>query len=168
MYKECFHITRDRIALLMLIVFPVFVLFLFGFAINLDISHIRLGLFDRDQTQASRRLNDKFIQSGYFDLVQRLYSIDQINSSVDKRAVKVVLHLPLDFSRDVYRGRETPVQIIIDAADNNTATIIMGYASAIMATFSREMLEELIAGQAMNFPARLPGVDLRPAIWYNP
>jgi ABC-2 type transport system permease protein len=168
MYKEWFHMARDRIALLMLIVFPVFVLFLFGFAINLDISHIKLGFLDRDQTQVSRSLNDKFIQSGYFDLVQRLYSIDQINPSVDKRIVKVALHIPLDFSRDIYRGRKTPVQIIIDAADNNTATIIMGYSSAIMATFSRNMLEELIASQAMNFPAQLPGVDLRPAIWYNP
>ena len=168
MYKEWFHIARDRIALLMLIFFPVFVLFLFGFAINLDISHIRLAVFDRDQSQVSRRLNDKFIQSGYFDLVQRLYSIEQISPSVDKRIVKVVLHIPLDFSRDIYRGRKTPVQIIIDAADNNTANIIMGYSSAIMATFSREMLEELIVNQAMNFPAQLPGVDLRPAIWYNP
>src|SRR4030042_4865545 len=143
MYKECLHIFRDRIALLMLIFFPVLVLFLFGFAINLDISHIRLAVFDRDQSQASRTLTDKFVHSGYFDLAHRLYSIEQINPYVDKREVKLALHIPLDFSKDIHRGRETPVQIIIDASDNNTANIIMGYSSAIMATFSRKMLEEL-------------------------
>ncbi len=168
MYKELFHIGRDRIALLMLIIFPVFVLFLFGFAINLDISHVRLAVFDRDQSQLSRRLSDKFIQSGYFDLVERLYAMEQITSSVDRRRAKVALHIPLDFARDIRRDRTTPVQIIIDAADNNTANIIMGYSSVIMAIFSREMLEKLIASRAMHFPTRLPGVDLRPAIWYNP
>ena len=168
MYKECLHIMRDRIALLMLIIFPVFVLFLFGFAINLDISHIRLAVFDRDQSRLSRALADTFIQSGYFDLTRRLHSIKQINPSVDMREVKVVLHVPPDFSKDIYRGRTTPVQIIIDAADNNTANIIMGYSSAIMATFSREMLQELLLSQAGGFPAQLPQVDLRPAVWYNP
>ncbi len=168
MYKECLHILRDRIALLMLIIFPVFVLFLFGFAINLDISHVRLAVFDRDGSRVSRALADKFIQSGYFHRAQRLYSIKQINPSVDMRKVKAVLHLPLHFSKDIYRGRTTPVQIIIDAADNNTANIILGYSSAILATFSREMLQELLLSQATGFPAQLPSVDLRPAIWYNP
>ena len=168
MYKEWHHIVRDKIALFMLIFFPVFVLFLFGFAINLDISHIRLAVFDRDQSQLSRGLTEKFIQSGYFDLVERFHSIEQINSSVDRRNAKVALHIPVDFSRDIHRDRPTPVQIIIDAADNNTANIILGYSSAIMATFSREMLEGLIVGRAMTFPAPLPGIDLRPAIWYNP
>lgn len=168
MYKEWFHIARDRIALLMLLFFPVFVLFLFGFAINLDISHIRLAVFDRDQSQLSRRLSDKFIQSGYFDLVERLYAMEQITSSVDRRRAKVALHIPLDFARDIRRDRTTPVQIIIDAADNNTANIILGYSSAVMATFSREMLEELMVSRSVTFPATLPGIDLRPAIWYNP
>lgn len=168
MYKECLHILRDRIALLMLIFFPVFILFLFGFAINLDISNISLAVFDRDQSRLSRVLTDKFVQSGYFVLARRLSAIEQINPALDTRMVKVVLHLPLDFSQDIYRGRNTPVQLLIDAADNNTANIIMGYSSTIMAAFSREMLRELLAGQAGGFPAQLPTVDLRPAIWYNP
>jgi ABC-2 type transport system permease protein len=60
------------------------------------------------------------------------------------------------------------VQLIIDAADNNTANILMGYANAIIPQFSREMLNELLVSQAMSFPAQLPSVDLRPTIWYNP
>jgi len=167
-YKEYLHIFRDKIALLMLIFFPVFILFLFGFAINLDISHISLAVYDQDRSEDSRILTDKFIQSGYFDLTHRLYSMQQINSDVDKRKVKVVLQFPLDFSKDIRRGKETPVQLIIDASDNNTANIIMGYSNAIIATFSREMLGELILHQGMAFPAQLPSVDLRPNIWYNP
>ena len=167
-YKEYLHIFRDKIALIMLIFFPMFVLFLFGYAINLDITHIPLAVYDQDRSEDARTLTDKFIQSGYFDLAQRLYSETQINPCVDRREVKVVLNIPLDFSKDIHNGKETPVQLIIDGSDNNTATIIMGYANSLITTFSREMLGELLLSRGMTFPAQLPTVDLRPNIWYNP
>ncbi len=167
-YKEYLHISRDRIALIMLIFFPVFVLFLLGYAINLDITHIPLAVYDQDCSQDSRALVDTFVQSGYFDLTYRLFTDRQINSLVDKRAVQAVLCIPTDFSRNVHKGKETPVQLIIDGADNNTATIVMGYAQTIIASFSRKVLAELLIHQGMTFTAPLPSVDLRPYVLYNP
>jgi ABC-2 type transport system permease protein len=152
----------------MLIFFPVFALFLFGFAINLDIRHIPLAVYDQDCSVDSRELTENFIQSGYFDLKERLYSPEQINPMVDKRKVKVVLGIPPDFSKDIHKGKDTPVQLIVDGSDNNTATIVMGYSSTIIQKFSRQVLGELLLNKGMAFPARLPSVELRPNIWYNP
>jgi ABC-2 type transport system permease protein len=167
-YKEYLHISRDIVALMMLIFFPVFALFLFGFAINLDIRHIPLAVYDQDCSVDSRELTENFIQSGYFDLKERLYSPEQINPMVDKRKVKVVLGIPPDFSKDIHKGKDTPVQLIVDGSDNNTATIVMGYSSTIIQKFSRQVLGELLLNKGMAFPARLPSVELRPNIWYNP
>jgi len=167
-YKEYLHISRDRIALITLIIFPVFLLFLFGFAINLDIKHIPLAVFDQDRSEDARELGESFIQSGYFDLKERLFSEKQINPTVDKREVKAVLRIPPDFSKDLHKGKSTPVQLIIDGSDNNTATIIMGYSKTIIQKFSRKILGELLLNKGMAFPAQLPSVDLRPNIWYNP
>ena len=167
-YKEYLHISRDKIALIMLIVFPVFVLFLFGFAINLDIKHIPLAVYDQDLSEDSRELTESFIQSGYFDLKYRFFSEKQINPNVDKREVKVVLRIPPDFSKDIHKGKNTPVQLIIDGADNNTANIIMGYSNTIIQKFSRKILGELLLNKGMAFTAQPPSVDLRPNIWYNP
>jgi len=167
-YKEYLHISRDSIALVMLIFFPVFALFLFGVAINLDIKNISLAVYDLDNSPDSRALTEKFIQSGYFDLKDYLYAEKNINHTIDAGAVKGLLRFPQDFSQDLNSGRGTAVQLIIDAADNNTANIMMGYANAIIPQFSREMLDELLVSQAMSFPAQLPSVDLRPNIWYNP
>jgi ABC-2 type transport system permease protein len=166
-YKEYLHISRDIVALMMLIFFPVFALFLFGFAINLDIRHIPLAVYDQDCSVDSRELTENFIQSGYFDLKERLYSPEQINPMVDKRKVKVVLGIPPDFSKDIHKGKDTPVQLIVDGSDNNTATIVMGYSSTIIQKFSRQVLGELLLNKGMAFPARLPSVELRPNIWYN-
>jgi len=167
-YKEYLHIARDKIALIMLIVFPVFMLFLFGFAINLDIKHIPLAVYDQDRSENARELTESFIQSGYFDLKERLFSEKQINPKVDKRKVKVILRIPPDFSKDIHKGKNTPVQLIIDGSDNNTANITMGYSKAIIQKFSRKILEELLLNKGMTFPVQLPSVDLRPNIWYNP
>ena len=167
-YKEYIHISRDIIALGMLIFFPVFALFLFGVAINLDIKHIPLAVYDQDRSPDSRALTEKFSQSGYFDLKARLTSEKEINGFVDARKVKVVLRFPSDFSRDIHSGKDTSVQLIIDGADNNTATIIMGYANSIIPKFSRDMLGALLRNEGLSLPAQLPSVDLRPSIWYNP
>ena len=167
-YKEYIHISRDIIALGMLIFFPVFALFLFGVAINLDIKHIPLAVYDQDRSPDSRALTEKFSQSGYFDLKARLTSEKEINGFVDARKVKIVLRFPSDFSRDIHSGKDTSVQLIIDGADNNTATIIMGYANSIIPKFSRDMLGALLRNEGMSLPSQLPSVDLRPSIWYNP
>jgi len=167
-YKEYIHISRDIIALGMLIFFPVFALFLFGVAINLDIKHIPLAVYDQDRSPDSRALTEKFSQSGYFDLKARLTSEKEINGFVDARKVKVVLRFPSDFRRTIHSGKDTSVQLIIDGADNNTANIIMGYANSIIPKFSRDMLGALLRNEGLSLPAQLPSVDLRPSIWYNP
>jgi ABC-2 type transport system permease protein len=167
-YKEYLHISRDIIALGMLIFFPVFALFLFGVAINLDITHIPLAVYDENRSSDSRTLTEKFSQSGYFDLKARLTSEKEINGFVDARKVKVVLRFPSDFSRTIHSGKDTSVQLIIDGADNNTANIIMGYANSIIPKFSGDMLGELLRNEGMSLPAQLPSVELRPSIWYNP
>lgn len=167
-HKEYLHISRDIIALGMLIFFPVFALFLFGVAINLDIKQIPLAQYDQDRSPDSRALTEKFSQSGYFDLKARLTSEKEINGFVDARKVKVVLRFPSYFSRDITSGKNTSVQLIIDGADNNTANIIMGYSNAIIPKFSRDMLGALLLNEGMSLPDQLPSVELRPSIWYNP
>ena len=167
-YKEYLHISRDFVALMMLAFFPVFALFLFGFAINLDIKHIPLAVYDQDRSADSRNLTENFIQSGYFDLIERLYSPKQIDYNVDSRKVKVVLGIPPNFSKDIHKEKSTPVQVILDGSDNNTATIVLGYSSTIIQKFSRYILGDLLLTKGMALPAQLPSVDLRPNVWYNP
>ncbi|MBW1855507.1 MAG: ABC transporter permease, partial [Deltaproteobacteria bacterium] len=82
--------------------------------------------------------------------------------------VKAVLRIPPDFSKDIHKGKNTPVQLILDGSDNNTANITMGYSKTIIQNFSRQILGKLLLNKGMTLPARLPSVDLRPNIWYNP
>lgn len=166
--KEITQIVRDPIALLLMFILPAFLLFIFGFAINLDIRTIPLAVLDHDKTENSRVLVDRFITSGYFKLKQRLSSEDQINWLLDRGEVKAIIKIPANFQREVFKGKTTPVQIIIDGTDNNTATVVMGYARMIMQQHSTAVLFELLRTSRGAILAGIPTLDVRPNIWYNP
>jgi ABC-2 type transport system permease protein len=112
--KELIQIKRDPIALMLLFMLPAFLLFIFGFAINLDIRKIPLAVLDYDRTENSRTLVDRFVTSGYFVLVKRISSEEEINRLLDRGEVKVVLKIRNNFQRDVLKGKSTPVQVLID------------------------------------------------------
>jgi len=166
--KELIQIKRDPIALMLLFMLPAFLLFIFGFAINLDIRKIPLAVLDYDRTENSRTLVDRFVTSGYFVLVKRLSSEEEINRLLDRGEVKVVLKIRNNFQRDVLKGKSTPVQVLIDGTDNNTATVVMGYARTIIQEHSRDALFELLRSSGGTSFAALPSLDVRPDIWYNP
>ena len=60
-FKELRQISRDPATLGTLLLVPLFLLVMFGFAISLDITHIPLAVLDRDQTETSRAYIDSFL-----------------------------------------------------------------------------------------------------------
>jgi ABC-2 type transport system permease protein len=66
--KEFIHVLRDPRALGISLVLPVFLLFLFGYALTLDVDDVPLVVWDRSGTPASRELVSRFEGSRYFTL----------------------------------------------------------------------------------------------------
>ncbi|HQZ37758.1 MAG TPA: ABC transporter permease [Vicinamibacterales bacterium] len=161
--KELHQILRDRRTLAILLVFPAFILLIYGYALNFDIRDITLAVQDRDRSTESRRLVSAFVNSGYFSLVGYVEGNAEIEPLIDRNDVRALLVLPADFGRDVLRRRPTTVQVIIDGDNANTASTVMAYAQAIVAGFSADVLIRASAAGA-----RAPLLNLEPRIWYNP
>ena len=49
-WKEFKQISRDRRMLGITIVLPVFMVVLYGYGINLDVKHVRIGIVDHDRS----------------------------------------------------------------------------------------------------------------------
>jgi len=64
--KESFHVLRDPFTLALALGMPIFMVVVYGLAIDFNVKNIRLAVSDEDQTQASRRLIDTFGSSNYF------------------------------------------------------------------------------------------------------
>ena len=72
--------------------------------------------------------------------------------------------------RRSFRKRFTPdghaeIQALLDASDSNTATVGMGYAQAIVQSYSSEV--QLDWQQRQGFAASAPAVTFQPRTWFN-
>ena len=76
--KELRQIARDRRSLAVLLVVPAVMLIMFGYALNYDVKHVPLAIFDQDNTTTSRELTNGFLHTEYFDKIASLTSERQI------------------------------------------------------------------------------------------
>ncbi|SHL36264.1 ABC-2 type transport system permease protein [Desulfatibacillum alkenivorans DSM 16219] len=164
--KEFLHIFRDPRSLAMAIAIPMLLLVLFGYALTLDVDDVPIAVWDRDATPASRDFISRFSASPYFTIVRHVDGYEKARHCIDSGEALAFLVIPEDFSETASTGQEIPVQFIVDGSDSNTATIAMGYADTVAATWSRRVMMELeqrLAGKSSSLP-----VDMRPRVWFNP
>ncbi|MCA9737019.1 MAG: ABC transporter permease [Gemmatimonadota bacterium] len=154
--KEWIQIRRDTRSLALAFGLPLFLLIFFGYAIQLDVEDIQLGVLDRSRSQESRQLLESFEASDLFDVAARMASDREIEDALTRGDVRAVLQIPPDFARDLGRG-EASVQLLLDGSDANTATLALTYAEALATEFVRAR-------------SGVGAVGIEPAVrvWYNP
>ena len=151
--KEAHEIARDPVTIMVAIVMPLVMLFLFGYAISLDVKDVPLGVWDEDHSPQSRQLVDAFAESGYFTLACAFDSGRELTRGMMRGEAKLALVIPPRFGERLARHAPDEVQVIVDGTFSNTAQIVAAYADAIVSqTFAR---------------AR-PVVSPQIRVWYNP
>jgi len=163
--KEIRQLKRDTRMLYVLFVFPFVLLIIFGYAINFDVHHIKLVVYDNDKSENTREFIDRLTSSNYFDLVRYIDSENQIREVLDDGKAQVVLVFPQDFSQNLFSGKEAKIQILVEGIDANTASVISNYMNAATATYNSKISQETLAirGRQQYVP-----INLEPRFWFNP
>ena len=156
--KEFRHIFRDPRSLMIAIMMPILMIFIYGNAIKFDIKNIKLGINDQDRSKNSRELIAKFEKSGYFIITAYPKDRNEIETLFQHREIKAAITIPYDFSKSVQKNFNTKVQVLIDGSDSNTATVIMNYISIIMASISEELNIQFVKSP----------ISVESRVWYNP
>ena len=99
--KEIRQLKRDSRLLFVIFFFPVFLLIIFGYAVNFDVKHIQIAVFDQDKSELSRDFIRSLTNSEYFDLQYYLESEIRINTFLDEKKVQCVVIIPNDFSKNL-------------------------------------------------------------------
>ena len=164
--KEFIQVFRDPRMRMVIFGVPVLQCLVFGYAVTMDVRHVRLVVLDRDGTPASRALIARYTGSDYFDALA--YTDDEARAGrlIDAADASAILQIDAGFSADLAAGRTAAVQLIVDGSDSNTARLVLNYSSAIATTHSNAVLVERALRQAGRL---LPvgAVDLRPRVWFN-
>jgi ABC-2 type transport system permease protein len=156
--KEFLHILRDPRSLVVVFIWPLMMVFLYGFAIRFDIREIKLGLLDEDRSAASRDFVRDLTGSGYFKITRTFSDRKSIERGMQDRLFTAVLVLPERFGRRLETDSRIPVQLLVDGSNSNTALVAINYLRTFCSTRSLELSAETV---------RMP-VSVEPRIWYNP
>ncbi len=164
--KEFRSVFRDPRMRMVIFGLPVIQTLLFGYAVTLDVRHVRLVVIDRDQTPASRALVARFTGSGYFDVVLWTNREAAAHWEIDAARASAILQINAGFEAQLGAGRPTPVQLIVDGSDSNTARLVLNYSSVIAGDFNAAILLEH-AQRRTGRTLVVGGVELRPRAWFN-
>jgi len=140
--KEFYHIFRDYRSMIILFGMPVVMVLLFGFAITNDINNAKIGILDHSKDDVTREISQKLLSSGYFKLVSNLESNTQIEKLFEQGTVKAVVIFEPDFARQMATQSGASVQVILDASEPNTASMLSSYVGAIINTYSMQKMQE--------------------------
>lgn len=162
--KETIQMRRDPVTLFIMFLLPVVQLLLFGFAIHTDVKHQATAVFDQSLTEESRELLSSFSASEYFDIRYAAKSFEEVDRLVDSGRAKAGIIIPPDLSENLKHGRETPIQIIVDASDSMSSSTAIAAAETIG---QRKSQEALLAAHPDLAAGALRLYDIRLRAWYN-
>ncbi len=163
--KEFRQVRRDWVSLMLLILIPAFLMLMVGKALNFDVKNVQLAVFDQDKSSQSRDFISAFTNSGYFTIAADVAGYPEIETNIESGRALAALVIPADFAKQLDRGEDTPVQILIDGSNSNTATTALGYMNTIIQTYSANLRAEFMTRRGQKFD---PPIELRPKVWYNP
>jgi ABC-2 type transport system permease protein len=163
--KEFRQVFRQREMVMIIFLMPVIQLLILGYAINLDVKHVRLAIFDQDQSVLSRSIVSKFFASSYFQSVKS--AREEGATLLEKGQADVVLKIPPHFTRDIRSGKSTELELIADAQNSNIAGIGVGYTQGVLGRFLADESERRLDRQPA-LRKSVHQVGLRAQAYYNP
>lgn len=156
--KEFLAIWKDPKSRGLIIVPPLLQLFIFANAITLEIKNIDMAVLDYNNSVESRELISRFEHSRWFRHIIHVNTPQDIKHLVETQRVQIAMEINNDFSSNIYAGKPTSVQIIVDGRQTNSASIANSYASQIISAYSNEV------SPSPNHSA----VNLVVRNWFNP
>jgi ABC-2 type transport system permease protein len=163
--KEIIQIRRDPRSLAIVLIMPVVLMLLFGYGVNLDLKHLPIYVYDQEGSQQSQALLKRFQASEYFHVVKSADNYAEVVRAIDSGKAAMAIVIPYDFSGQLNQSGPVGVQAIIDATDDNTANVLIGYTQAIISGYSADVQLDWLerhGGQQLETPI---SVDTR--TWYN-
>src|SRR3972149_5548094 len=94
--KEFRQLKRDKRLMFVIFFFPVMLLVMFGYAVNFDVKHVKIAIYDQEKSSLSRDFINSLLHSEYFDLVNMISSKKEINKYLDEKLAQCVIVIPND------------------------------------------------------------------------
>lgn len=158
-YKESLQAIRDPSTFMLAVILPALMMFLFAFGVSLDTNNIRIGVILEDTASEARSLAKAFESTKYFQVVG---DTNRLKLTEDLVAGKIrgIVVIPQDFSTKLLKNEMSPIQVIADGSETNTATFVQNYANGVVATWQASRIQQN--------DIRAPIIQVQNRVWFNP
>lgn len=166
--KEFLHILRDTRTLMVLLVMPVVMIVLFGFALSTELKSVKVGVFTPTDDIFTRKLIDRIGESEYFTIVFDAPDKEALDAAFLNNTIEVGMIFQDNFYSTISHDGRASVQILLDGTNMNIAQMAQFYLRNIIGTSVQELAQEVVMADpelSLNLP-----VDIKPttSMLYNP
>ena len=130
--KEFYHIFRDERTMMILLVMPIILIILFGYAITTEIKRAPIAILDQSRDEVTQKMIEHLSASEYFELYTMVNSEAEGQALFRQGKVRLLIIFPAQYAS----SPDASVQLLADATDPNEATQLAAYATAILQQFS--------------------------------
>ncbi|MBR2947564.1 MAG: ABC transporter permease [Bacteroidales bacterium] len=166
--KEFLHILRDTRTLMVLLVMPVVMIVLFGFALSTELKNVKVGVYTPTDDIFTRKLIDRIGESEYFTIVFDAPDKEALDAAFLNNTIEVGMIFQDNFYSTISHDGRASVQILLDGTNMNIAQMAQFYLRNIIGTSVQELAQEVVMADpelSLNLP-----VEIKPttSMLYNP
>jgi ABC-2 type transport system permease protein len=166
--KEFNHILRDTRTLMVLLVMPVVMIVLFGFALSTELKNVKVGVYTPSSDVFAQRLISRIDASEYFTVVLDASEKEELDAAFLNNNIEVAIIFQENFYYQLSHEGSANVQILLDGTNMNIAQMAQFYLRNIIARSQTDLAEEVIMNNVD--PSWVPPVEIKPSttMLYNP
>lgn len=158
--KEFHQIIRDPSSILISLVLPAILLFIYGYGISLDYEHLKIGLVMEDTSPDAQSFAKSLSNSRYFS-VEMARDRTEVNQNLVTGEIRGIVVIPSYFSSFRQRPSQfAPIQVIADGSEPNTANFVQNY---VQGAFENWLVQESISSHWKD----VPPVHIQTRYWFN-
>lgn len=121
-----------------LLILPILMLLLFGYAINTEVKNSKIAVYDPSNDSYTLSIIEKMDASEYFSVVKMLKNEQEMSEQFKNGEVKMVIAFSENFYENLLHTGDAQIALIADATDPNSAKSVINYANAIIAGYQME------------------------------
>ena len=130
--KEILQIRRNAFLPRLIIVFPIMVMCVLPWVMNMEVRNIVVDVVDNDHSPLSQQLVHRIEASNYFVFHGQATSYQEALSNIEHSKTDMMLVIPQHYSRDLTRGDRPQVLIAANAVNGTKGAMGTAYMSQIV------------------------------------
>lgn len=130
--KEFIQIRRNPFLPRLIILFPILIMCVMPWVMNLEVKHIAVDVVDNDRSTGSQQLVQSIAVSKYFSFHGQPSTYREALRDIERSQADIVLVIPHGYSRDLTLGKKPQILIAANAVNGTKGAIGSVYLTRLV------------------------------------